>query len=59
MPTSTFSVSGTRTGRDFGLFSFGATAFVNDRFNVFGSVDAQVAAGYYAVVGTGGFRFSW
>lgn len=59
IPTAQFSVAGTQTGRDFGLFSIGTTASINDRFSLFGSIDAQVASGYSAVIGSGGFKYSW
>ena len=59
VPTAQFVTAGNRTGRDFGLFSLGGTAFLTERLNVYGMVDAQVAVNYFAVIGSGGLQLSW
>jgi len=58
-PTAAFSTNGNRTGRDFGLFTLGATAFLNEQVSIFGSVDAQVASGFFGVIGSGGIQYLW
>ena len=58
-PTLQFVTSGSQIGRDFGLFTLGATAYMTTNFSVYGSVDAQVATNYAAVIGAGGLQYSW
>ena len=58
-PTIQFMTNGNHTGRDFGLLSFSTNALVSDQFSLFGSVDTQVAANFYSVIGSGGFQYSW
>ena len=58
-PTLQFATSGNHTGRDFGLFTVGATAYLTPRFSLFGSVDTQVALNYTALIGAGGLQYSW
>ena len=58
-PTAQFVVSGNHTGRDFGLFTLGATAYVTDRFSLYGTIDTQVASGYTALIGAGGLQYQW
>ena len=58
-PTAQFAVSGNHTGRDFGLFTLGANAYITSSFSLFGSVDTQVASGYSAVIGSGGVQYTW
>ena len=58
-PTAQFVVSGNHTGRDFGLFTLGATANVTDRFSLYGTIDTQVASGYTALIGAGGLQYQW
>ncbi|MBS0205489.1 MAG: autotransporter domain-containing protein [Planctomycetes bacterium] len=58
-PTLIYSTTGGKTGRDFGLFSLGGTAFLTNHCSLFGSVDTQVASYYTAVMGSGGFQLVW
>jgi fibronectin-binding autotransporter adhesin len=58
-PTVQFVTSGNHTGRDFGLFTLGATAYVTNSFSVYGMVDTQVASGYSALIGSGGLQYAW
>jgi outer membrane autotransporter protein len=58
-PTLQFTTAGNHTGRDFGLFTLGATAYLTPRFNLYGSVDTQVALNYSAIIGSGGIQYSW
>ena len=58
-PTVQFVTAGNRTGRDFGLFTLSTTAYLTPRFLLYGSVDAQVATNYAAVIGSGGLQYSW
>jgi len=58
-PTAQFATSGNHTGRDFGLFTLGATAYVTERFSIYGNVDTQVAASFFALIGSGGIQYSW
>ena len=58
-PTVQFVTSGNHTGRDFGLFTLGATAYVTNSFSLYGTVDTQVATGYSAVIGSGGLQYTW
>ena len=58
-PTLQFMSAGNRTGRDFGLFTLSATAFLTPHFNLFGALDTQVATNYTAVIGSGGIQYSW
>jgi uncharacterized protein with beta-barrel porin domain len=59
VPTAQFVTTGTKTGRDFGIFSAGFTAYVTEQLSIFGSADAQVATGLAAVIGSGGLQYSW
>jgi uncharacterized protein with beta-barrel porin domain len=58
-PTLTYSTTGGKTGRDFGLFTLGGTALLSDHCSLYASFDTQVASYYTAVMGSGGFQFSW
>ena len=59
VPTAQFATSGTQTGRNFGLITLGATAYLTDQFSVYGLVDTQFASRYTAVMGSGGIQYSW
>lgn len=59
VPTVQFATSGTQTGRNFGLITLGATAYLTERFSVYGLVDTQFASKYSAVMGSGGIQYSW
>ncbi len=59
VPTAQFITTGDRTGRDFGLFTLNATAYLTERFSLYGTVNAQVASRYHAIIGSGGFQYSW
>ena len=58
-PTVQFATSGAQTGRNFGLFTLGATAYISDQFSIYGSVDTQIASQYTAIIGSGGLQYSW
>jgi|GEM_PF-1732526 autotransporter-associated beta strand protein len=58
-PTVQFATAGNKTGRDFGVFTLGANAFLSDHFSLYGTVDTQVASSFYAIIGSGGFQYSW
>jgi uncharacterized protein with beta-barrel porin domain len=58
-PTTSFVTTGNYLGRDFGLFTLGATALLSERASLYGSVDNQVSANYNAVLGSGGFQYRW
>ncbi len=58
-PTATFATSGNHTGRDFGLFTLGATAYLSERCSLYGNVDTQVASSFFALIGSGGIQYSW
>lgn len=58
-PTSQFVVAGNSIGRDFGLITLSATAYVTPRLSIFGSVDTQFASRYAAVIGAGGLQYCW
>ncbi|MEI8019336.1 MAG: autotransporter domain-containing protein [Schlesneria sp.] len=58
-PTVQFVTAGNHTGRDFGLFTLGATAYITSSFSLYGMVDTQVASGYSAVIGSGGLQYLW
>ena len=58
-PTVQFVTAGNHTGRDFGLFTLGATAYVTTSFSLYGMVDTQVATGYSALIGSGGLQYTW
>ena len=59
VPTAQFATSGTQTGRNFGLITMGATAYLTEQFSVYGLVDTQFASKYTAVMGSGGIQYSW
>jgi len=58
-PTLIYSTTGGKTGRDFGMFTIGGTAFLTNHCSLYGSVDSQVASYYTAVIGSGGFQLAW
>ena len=58
-PTLIYSTTGGKTGRDFGLFTIGGTAFLTNHCSLYGSVDTQVASYYTAIMGSGGFQLAW
>ncbi len=58
-PTVQFVTAGNHTGRDLGMFTLGATAYVTNSFSLFGMVDTQVASGYSALIGSGGLQYQW
>ncbi len=58
-PTVQFVTAGNHTGRDFGMFTLGATAYITNSFSLYGMVDAQVATGYSALIGSGGLQYTW
>jgi autotransporter-associated beta strand protein len=58
-PTTSFVTAGNYLGRDFGLFTLGATAFLSERSSLYGAVDTQVSSNYNAVIGSGGFQYRW
>ena len=58
-PTAQFVTSGNHTGRDFGLVTLSATAYVTDRFSVYAMVDTQFASSLFALIGSGGIQYSW
>ena len=58
-PTVQFVTAGNHTGRDFGLFTLGANAYITNAFSLYGTVDTQVASGYSALIGSGGLQYQW
>jgi uncharacterized protein with beta-barrel porin domain len=58
-PTLIYGTAGGKTGRDFGLFTIGGTAILSDHVSLYASLNSQVASYYSAVIGSGGFQFSW
>jgi outer membrane autotransporter protein len=58
-PLTPFAIKGNHTGRDFGLLSAGATAYLTEQFSVYSMLDAQFASSYFAVIGSAGFQYSW
>ena len=58
-PTVQFVTAGNHTGRDLGMFTLGATAYVTNSFSIYGMIDTQVASGYSALIGSGGFQYTW
>jgi outer membrane autotransporter protein len=58
-PTTSFATGGTSLGRNFGLFTLGATTLLTDNASLYGAIDTQIAAHYNAVIGSGGFQYQW
>lgn len=58
-PTVQFATSGNRTGRNFGLVTLAATAYLTDNFSLYGMVDTQFSTNFFGLVGSGGLQYSW